>query len=130
MIKTKKNFWIIFFLVAILSFALLFTGVKYLLGNPITLQNIFAYSILSLIFGAVSSTLYLLELKIMCAVFALGLIIGYFDMFLTFLNGRSGWEDLVGLLSLFTWMTIGLFLGTVLQLGWYFYYRIKFGKKD
>jgi hypothetical protein len=34
---------------------------------------------------------------------------------LTFLNSASGWEDLVGLITLFTWMTIGLCAGAAVQ---------------
>lgn len=128
--KNKKNFWFIFFTVAILSFTLLYLGIKYLLGNPVNLQNIAAYVILSLIFGAVSSVLYLLQLKIMCFVFVLGLFVGYLDMFRTFLGSRSGWEDLAGLLSLFTWMAIGLCAGTVLQFLSYCYHKIRYRGKD
>lgn len=128
--KKHKNVWVIFFSVSVLSFVLLFFGVKYLLGNPVTAQNIAAYMILSLVFGAISSTLYLMQLKIMSSVFALGLMIGYFDMFRAFLGGRSGWEDLVGLLSLFTWMAIGLCAGTVLQAIWYFYHKFQSRKKE
>lgn len=127
--KNKKNFWLLFFTVAILSFTLLYLGIKYLLGNPVTLQNIAAYIILSLIFGTVSSVLYLLELKIMCSVFALGLFVGYLTMFRTFLGSRSGWEDLAGLLSLFTWMAIGLCAGTALQFLSYFYRKIRYRGK-
>lgn len=127
--KNKKNFWFIFFTVAILSFTLLYLGIKYLLGNPVTLQNIAAYVILSLIFGAVSSALYLLQLKIMCSVFALGIFVGYLVMFRTFLGSRSGWEDLTGLLSLFTWMAIGLCAGTALQFLSYFYHKIRYRGK-
>ncbi|MDF1495719.1 hypothetical protein [Caproiciproducens sp. CPB-2] len=127
--KNKKNFWFIFFTVAILSFTLLYLGIKYLLGNPVTLQNIAAYVILSLIFGAVSSALYLMQLKIMCSVFALGIFVGYLVMFRTFLGSRSGWEDLTGLLSLFTWMAIGLCAGTALQFLSYFYHKIRYRGK-
>lgn len=128
--KKHKNSWLIFFSVSILSFVFLFLGVKYLLGNPVTAQNIAAYMILSLVFGAITSTLYLMQLKIMCSVFAVGLTIGYFDMFRAFLGGRSGWEDLSGLLSLFTWMAVGLCTGTVLQAISYFYHKFQSGKKE
>ncbi|MGX8699847.1 hypothetical protein [Caproiciproducens sp.] len=128
--KNKKNFWFIFFTVAILSFTLLCLGIKYLLGNPVTPQNIAVYAVLSLVFGAVASALYLLQLKIMCSVFVLGLFAGYLDMFRTFLGSRSGWEDLAGLLSLFTWMAIGLCAGTVLQFLSYFYHKIRYRGKS
>lgn len=128
--SNSKYIGLIFFCVAILSFALLFFGVKYLLGNPVTIQNIAAYIILSLIFGAISSTLYFLKLKIMSSVFALGLLVGFIEMYRAFLESRSGWEDLVGLLSLFTWMAIGLCAGTLLQIIFHFYCKLRARKKE
>lgn len=115
--KLKINFWIIWFLVTTMSFGLLFLGIRFILGNQITLQNMIAYLVVSLIFGAATSTLYLLQLKVACVALLSGLLIGFFDMYRIFLTDLDGWGDLVGLISLFTWMAIGLFIGAVGQLG-------------
>ena len=122
--KSKRNFWIIWLMVTVISFSLLLLGVKLILGNQITAQNIIAYIIVSLMFGAVSSTLYLLNLNISCIALISALLIGFFEMYRVFFNDINGWGDLVGLISLFTWMAIGLFAGAVGQFGWYLYKKI------
>ncbi|NLG93554.1 MAG: hypothetical protein GX485_08420 [Clostridiales bacterium] len=108
-------FWAIWFTVTAVCFVLFYFEVGYLLNNPVTIQNMIAYLVLSLTFGAVTSTLYLLNLRIMLWIFLAGLGTGFFEMALTFLNSASGWEDLVGLITLFTWMTIGLCAGAAVQ---------------
>ena len=57
-------FWVIWIAVTAVSFSLFFFEVGYVLGSSITLQNMIAYLVLSLVFGVVSSTLYLLNLRI------------------------------------------------------------------
>jgi len=122
--KSKRNFWIIWFLVTVLSFSLLFLGIRFILGNQITMQNVIAYLVVSLIFGATTSTLYLLQLKIACIALLAGLLVGFFDMYRIFLTDLDGWGDLVGLISLFTWMAIGLCIGAVGQFGLFVYKKI------
>lgn len=112
----KIYFWVIWIAVTAVSFSLFFFEVGYVLGSSITLQNMIAYLVLSLVFGVVSSTLYLLNLRIVLWVFLAGLAVGFFEMALVFLGSASGWEDLVGLITLFTWMTIGLCAGAAVQL--------------
>ncbi len=122
--KLKRNFWMILLMVTVISFLLLFLGIKLILGSPLTVQNIIAYIIVSLIFGAASSALYLLQLNIACVALISGLLIGFFEMYYVFFNDLNGWGDLVGLISLFTWMAIGLCAGAVGQFGWYLYKKI------
>lgn len=121
----KRNFWIIWFTVTVLSFLLLFLGIKFILGSQMTAQNMIAYTLVSLIFGMATSTLYLLQLKIACVVSIAGLLIGFFEMYRAFLSDMNGWGDLAGLISLFTWMAIGLCAGAVSQLGWYLYKKVR-----
>lgn len=127
--KSKKNFWVIWSLVSIISFLLFLLGTKYLLGIQITVQNTIAYIIVSFIYGTVSSSLYLLKLKIVCVTFLTGLLVGFFQMFRMFFNDIGGWGDLAGLMSLFTWMAVGLCVGVVSQLGWYVYKKISLHRK-
>jgi len=128
--KANTNFWIIMCIVMISSFILLLAGVKLLLGNPITAQNLIAYLILSFIFSVVSSTLYLLKRKIAFVLFIAGLVIGFFEMSRMFLSDLSGWGDLVGLMSLFTWAAIGLGSGAAAELCRFIYKKINPGHND
>ena len=127
--KEKRNFWIIWSIVTAVSFVLLFAGVKLLLGNPISPQNILAFLILSIIFGVISSTLYLLKRKAACILFIAGLAVGFFEMNRIFLGDMGGWGDLVGLISLLTWAGIGLGSGVVFELSRYIYKKIN-SRKD
>ncbi|MDF2631612.1 MAG: hypothetical protein K0Q85_208 [Caproiciproducens sp.] len=128
--KSKRNFWIIWLIVTTISFLLFFLGIKFILGSQITVQNTMAYIIVSLVFGAVSSCLYLLKLKIACVALIAGILVGFFEMYRMFFNDLNGWGDLVGLMSLFTWMVIGLCAGAVGQFGYFLYKKISLHKKE
>ncbi len=127
--KLKRNFWIIWIMVTIISFLFFFLGIKFILESQITVQNVIAYIIVSLLFGAISSCLYLLKLKIACAALIVGIIVGFFEMYRMFFNDLNGWGDLVGLMSLFTWMAIGLCAGTIGQFGYFLYKKLRTNKK-
>lgn len=128
MIIKDKTIWINFILVTILSFMLIFIGVKFILGNPLTSQNILAFLGFSLILGLVSTVLYFIKLKVAYVVFNIGILVGYFQMYRLFLQDMNGWGDLTGLISLFFWTIIGLGSGLLVQLGFYFYK--KFAKPE
>jgi len=127
--KSKRNFWIIWFMVTTISFLFFFLGIKFILGSQITVQNVMAYIVVSFIFGAISSCLYLLKLKIACATLIERIIVGFFEMYRMFFNDLNGWGDLVGLMSLFTWMVIGLCAGTIGQFGYFLYKKFRTNKK-
>ena len=116
-------------MVSILSFLFFLLGIKFILESQITIQNVIAYIIVSLIFGAVSSSLYLLKLKIACIALIAGLIVGFCEMYRMFFNDLNGWGDLVGLMSLFTWMVIGLCSGVIGQFGYFIYKKISLHKE-
>lgn len=105
-----------FFVVAPLSFILLFLGMYYLFRSRITFDNILFLFLISNILGIISSSLYILKLKIMLALYLLGLSFGFFQMFRTFIFARTGWEDLTGIIYLISFAAVGLFLGSVIQL--------------
>ena len=126
----KKYLWIVWLIVSVLSFVLLFLGVKGILKNEVTPQNILAFTILSLIFGGVSATFYFLKATIGLILYIVGLCIGFFEMYRTFINGMGGWGDLVGLMSLFTWAAIGLVVGLVVQLVWHLYKKMNARRED
>ncbi len=121
----KKNYLFLGAIIGILSFVLLFIGVKFVLGNEVNFNNMIAYLIFSLLAGGLASLLVFFRLKIAFLIYNIGLLIGYFEMYRAFLNGMGGWGDLVGVLSLFIWAAIGLGIGLVIQLGLYLYKRFK-----
>ncbi|MEG0774274.1 hypothetical protein [Clostridium sp.] len=121
----RKQCWLVGLTVAIASFIMFFIGVKVVLGNEITFKNITAYIIFSSLVGIVASILTFFTLKIASITFILGLIIGFFQMYISFLKDMSGWGDLVGVMSLVVWIIIGLAAGLLIQLGIYLYKKIK-----
>ncbi len=121
----RKKYWIVGVIVFISSLLLLLIGVRGILGNAIDYQNLIAYLIFSLIAATISAILVGFQFKIIMVSYMTGLIVGFFEMFRTFFNRMSGWGDLIGIVSLFLWMTIGLGLGIVAQFGYYLYTRFK-----
>lgn len=110
----------------LISFILLFIGVRFILGNEVILKNIMAFTIFSLLVGILTSLLIFFKLKIAYLCFWAGLALGFFIMYRTFLGDSSGWEDLIGIISLFTWSLMGLGLGLLGQFGYYLFR--KYGK--
>jgi membrane-associated HD superfamily phosphohydrolase len=103
-------------IVAITSFILLFVAVKGVLGNQPDIRNILAYIVFSLINGVVISVLVYLRYRIIYIFFTVGLVIGFIELYRTFLKDMAGWGDLIGILSLFMWVITGLFVGILIQL--------------
>ncbi len=120
-----KLFWITTLIVTVLSFVLLWMGVKFMLGQTANTQNLLAYALLSLVFGGVSGAFYSLDMKAAFTIFVAGLLIGYFFMFWQFIAGLDGWGDLTGLLYLFMCAGFGLVAGLLVQLIWYLIRRTR-----
>ncbi len=110
-----KRFFTVGVIVFILSFLLLFFGVKVMLEQDVTGQNILAYAILSIMFGGISGAAYILRMKATFFIFLGGLIIGFTMMYTQFSKNMDGWGDLTGLMSLFFAAGIGLIAGLVVQ---------------
>jgi len=121
----KRNSIIVGLMVAIISVVLLVVGFKFILTNGLLIQNIISFIILSIILGGISSALHYFKLKIAFPIFLMGIIIGFFEMYRTFLNGLNGWSDLVGIIFLLTWVLIGLITGLVVQFVRYLYRKAK-----
>ncbi|MBR0596669.1 hypothetical protein [Sinanaerobacter chloroacetimidivorans] len=130
--QTNRNMLIYFVAVTLLDFALIFIGVRFVLNNPISYQNILSFSILSLILGSVSTALFYLKWKAACIIFNLGLAAGFFEMYRMFIKDLDGWGDLTGLISLFSATVLGLGIGLLVQFVIYFYnkYRSENGNDD
>jgi hypothetical protein len=126
--KKNRNMLINFFVAAIVSFLLVFLGLKVISGSLLSIQNAFLLLGFCILLGIVSSLLYFLNLKSAYYIFSAGLVIGFIEMYRTFFKDLNGWEDLSALASLFTWILIGLFSGLTIQFIQYLY--SKFGRKS
>lgn len=120
----QKNYWKIGLCISIIAFILLLSGVRFVLENPMNLQNLIAFVAFSLLVGVIGGGMVFARMNLAFVVFTIGLIVGYFEMFRGFLKGLSGWGDLIGILSLFTWSLIGLTAGLLAQLSVYLYKKM------
>lgn len=121
----KKDCLVTGFMVAILSFILLFVGIKFILGNEIITKNIIAFAGFSILAGIIVSLLMLYRLKILYTSFIIGLVVGFALMYRTFLQEASDWMDLIGLLSLFVFTVLSLGIGMLVQLGYHLFKKYK-----
>lgn len=121
----KKQYWIIGLIVTILSFAMLYIGIKVISANAVGVENIMGYIVFSVILGIVASALIFFRFKIAFLSFITGLLLGFFFMFKAFLYDMSGWGDLIGVVSLLIFTAIGLVAGMLIQLAYYLYKRYK-----
>lgn len=121
----RKNYWIIGLGIAAFSFIMFFIGVKVILGNEININNFVSLLGFSVLTGIIVLFLIYFNLRISFLSFITGLVFGFIIMYLNFMNEMSGWGDLIGILSLFTWTAIGLVLGLLLQSGYFLYGKLK-----
>lgn len=123
--QNRKNWYIIGLALTLISFSLLYTGIRVILGNELVARNLVAFAVFSLIVGGVASVLTYFRWKIAFIVYLAGMVIGYIEMYRAFSNGISGWGDLVGLMSLLVWLIIGLIAGVVLEMAYKLYKKIR-----
>jgi len=121
----RKRFWLVGLNAAAGTFVLLFAGMKMFAVTAIAMQNIVAYVIFSLIVGAVAALLVYFRLTIAFLCYVAGLVLGFMLMFRAFIFDKSGWGDLIGIVSLMMWLLIGLGAGFLLQLVRHLYKRYK-----
>jgi hypothetical protein len=126
--KKNRIAFVNFLAVTVISFLMVFLGLKFISVNLLSALNTVLLLGFCIVVGLGSSLLYRLKLKTAYFVFNVGLLIGLVQMFRTFYMDLNGWQDLSALASLFTWIVIGLCSGLLLQLVRYFY--VKFGKKQ
>jgi len=121
----KKQFLLVGTIFEAMTLVLLFIGVRGVLANELTTKNIVAFVVFSTIVGLLAALLVYFNLKIILTTYILGFIIGFIQMFGSFFKGMSGWGDLIGIISLFMWLIIGLGSGLVIQLGVYLYKKLE-----
>lgn len=121
----KKDYRSVGLGVALVSFLILLVGIVGVLDNELTIKNMVAFFSFSVLAGLISSCMLYYSFKIALALFSAGLALGFFEMYRAFLGGMSGWGDLIGILSLFVWTSMGLGAAVLAQLGYYLYNKIK-----
>ena len=92
----------------LVTFMLLITGVRNVLGNELEIKNIIAFAIFGLIIGVACAALLFYKLRIAFPIFLVALVLGFFELFRSFLTDMNGFGDLVGILSLFMITSFGL----------------------
>ena len=125
MINSKRKHLLLGFVCALVSFVLLFIGIKYAAKNPISSSNILAYAIFSVMVGSAAGLFSFFKLKISLYTFLACMVIGFFEMIRAFVSGMTGWGDLIGVMSLIMWSIIGIVAGIFFQLSYHLYNKYK-----
>ena len=102
-------------LVMSITLFLLLLGVGVLLDQPLTTSNVVTIIAYGLAAGLFAGALAFLNLKIGVLIFLIGLAIGFFEMFRSFLFSSGEFGDLAGLLSLFIFTAFGLVLAAIVE---------------
>lgn len=103
-------------LTALFTFAVFYVGAGVLLKTPLDFTNYLAMAALGLAIGVFSFIFLIFRMYYAFGLFTAGLVVGSAFMLSTFWKGVAGWEDLVGLLSFFVILAIGLATGLLVQL--------------
>lgn len=111
----EKNYGKVAGITIIISLFLLILGVKYVLGQDLVIRNFIAFAVISVLIGTIAGALLFYKLKIAYYAFTAGILIGFFELFRSFITGKDGWSDLVGILSLFIFTAMGLVIGLIIE---------------
>ncbi|NBG88474.1 hypothetical protein [Isachenkonia alkalipeptolytica] len=102
---------------SIITFLLLVIGAGVLLGVSLQLQNVAVYFVFSILAGFIYLILSGYALTIVLFFFMTGLLVGFIEMYRAFWQGLEGWGEIIGILTLLIWPTIGIILGVIIQIG-------------
>lgn len=99
----------------IVTFVLLVVGLRNVLGQDVKVLNFVAFVVFGLIIGIAFAAMLFYKLKIALPIFGIGYIVGFFDMFRSFIQDINGQGDAIGILSLFIFTSFGLGLGLIVE---------------
>jgi hypothetical protein len=111
----ESKLWKIGFFTGLTSFVLLILGVRTVLGQELDWKNYLAFGIFGLIVGIFSSLLLFYKLKIAFRIFMVAVVLGFAELFRSFLMNKGGFGDLAGILSLFIITSFGLGIAFMVQ---------------
>ncbi len=115
---------------SLISFLLLIIGVGMILGVSLHLANLAVYFVFSILAGFIYLLLSGYQLTIVLFMFMTGLLVGYIEMYRAFWQGLEGWGEIIGILALLIWPTIGIFLGVIIQITVFFYKKYQKRKNN
>ncbi|MFJ7972542.1 hypothetical protein [Psychrobacillus sp. NPDC096389] len=99
----------------VLSMFLLILGVRYVLGQDLVIMNFVAFAAFSVAVGVIAAALLMYKLYKGFYIFTIGLVIGFIELFRSFIAGTEEFGDLVGILSLFIFTSFGLVIGLIVE---------------
>lgn len=111
----ESKLWKIGFFTGLTSFVLLILGVRTVLGQELEWKNYLAFGIFGLIVGIFSSLLLFYKLKIAFRIFMVAVVLGFAELFRSFIMNTGGFGDLAGILSLFIITSFGLGIAFMVQ---------------
>ena len=111
----ESKLWKIGFFTGLTSFVLLILGVRTVLGQELEWKNYLAFGIFGLIVGIFSSLLLFYKLKIAFRIFMVAVVLGFVELFRSFIMNTDGFGDLAGILSLFIITSFGLGIAFMVQ---------------
>lgn len=111
----ESKLWKIGFFTGLTSFVLLILGVRTVLGQELEWKNYLAFGIFGLIVGIFSSLLLFYKFKIAFRIFMVAVVLGFAELFRSFIMNTGGFGDLAGILSLFIITSFGLGIAFMVQ---------------
>ncbi|WP_342525641.1 hypothetical protein MKY84_08910 [Chryseomicrobium sp. FSL W7-1435] len=109
------NYKILGVIVMSITLFLLLLGTGIILDQELTTSNMVTMVAYGLAAGLFAGALAYLNLKIGLLLFLVGLLIGFIEMFRSFLFASGEFADLAGLLSLFMFTAFGLIIGLIVE---------------
>lgn len=114
-----KNYGKIAISIIFISLFLLILGVKYVLHQDLVIMNLLAFAAFSIVIGVLAGAMLLYKLHKAFYIFTVGLLIGFFEMFRSFITGPEEFGDLAGILSLFIFTAFGFVIGLIVEAIYY-----------
>jgi hypothetical protein len=120
-----RKAWITGLIIFFIAYTLLYTGIGVVLQRTLTGKTMLGHFLFSLMLGVVSAILLYFRLIMAFSFYAGGMLIGFIEMFRSFIGGMVGWGDLIGIIALMVWIALGLGVGLLSELGYFLYKRLK-----
>lgn len=102
-----SKLWKLGFFTALTSFVLLILGTRTILGNQLEIKNYLTFAVFGLTVGMLATLLRFYKMKAGFWIFMASLVIGFAEMFRSFIMDKNGWGDAAGILSLFIITSFG-----------------------
>lgn len=113
--KMDRKIGKIGFFTGLISFTLLIFGVRTLLGHELVLKNYMTFGIFSITVGFFATLLLFYQYRIAFRIFIIALILGFAELFRSFIMIDHPNADALGILSLFIISSFGLGIALIVQ---------------